>query len=172
MTTDCPPSVPIQPSQYNSACPYPAMNYDYVNALPPTRYTSSMGYDHPPHLATVSVFLRSSPPFVDGCFVKGPCRTREPESTSTRRSPYSRYCSRYSDCPWSTSSRTVYSCTSCTCSPSFSLYEHTAFLTAHLTAGGSQRLPPQSPSSSLQHSRAISRKCQHCTFWDVSWRRP
>jgi hypothetical protein len=39
-----------------SAGPYPAMNY--VNPLPPTRYTSSAGYDNPSHLATVSVHLR------------------------------------------------------------------------------------------------------------------
>ena len=40
-----------------SAGPYPAMNY--VNPLPPTRYTSSVGYDNPSHLATVSIHLRS-----------------------------------------------------------------------------------------------------------------
>jgi hypothetical protein len=40
-----------------SAGPYPAMNYS--NPLPPTRYTSSMGYDIPSHLATVSVRLQS-----------------------------------------------------------------------------------------------------------------
>ncbi|KAH9992926.1 hypothetical protein BJV77DRAFT_1067499 [Russula vinacea] len=31
--------------------PYPVM--EYVNALPPTRYTGNMGYDDPPHPATV-----------------------------------------------------------------------------------------------------------------------
>ncbi|KAF8481725.1 hypothetical protein DFH94DRAFT_844119 [Russula ochroleuca] len=69
MTTDNPSSVPVQPSHYNStgqstqpfgdldhlpgidsAGPYSAMNY--VNILPPTRYTSSMGYNNPSHLAT------------------------------------------------------------------------------------------------------------------------
>ncbi|KAH9996062.1 hypothetical protein BJV77DRAFT_191168 [Russula vinacea] len=71
MTIDNPSSVPVQPSPYNStgtqsaqplggidhlvpgigsAGPYPVM--DYSNPLPPTRYTSSMGYDNPSHLAT------------------------------------------------------------------------------------------------------------------------
>ena len=40
----------------SSAGPYPAMNYS--NSLPPTRYTSSIGYDNPSHLATVSVRLQ------------------------------------------------------------------------------------------------------------------
>ena len=40
-----------------SAGPYPVI--DYSNPLPPTRYTSSMGYDNPSHLATVSVRLQS-----------------------------------------------------------------------------------------------------------------
>ena len=45
-------------SGINSAGPYPSMNY--VNAPPPARYISSMGYDDPPHPDTVSVHLRSS----------------------------------------------------------------------------------------------------------------
>lgn len=44
----------------NSADPYgPHSAMNYVNALPPTGYTGNMGYDDPPHLATVSVPLRS-----------------------------------------------------------------------------------------------------------------
>ncbi|KAH9989799.1 hypothetical protein BJV77DRAFT_670965 [Russula vinacea] len=38
------------PPGIDSAGPYPAMNH--VNALPPTTYTSSMGYDYPSHLVT------------------------------------------------------------------------------------------------------------------------
>ena len=45
------------PAGIDSAGPYPAMNY--VNPLPPTRYTSSVGYDNPSHMATVSIHLRS-----------------------------------------------------------------------------------------------------------------
>ena len=41
------------PPGIDSAGPYPAMNH--VNALPPTTYTSSMGYDYPSHLVTVRV---------------------------------------------------------------------------------------------------------------------
>jgi hypothetical protein len=55
------------------ACPYPAMNY--VDTLPPTRYTNGMGYDDPPHLATVSVecsFTVFMPHFLTVVSPKGP----------------------------------------------------------------------------------------------------
>ena len=55
----------------DSAGPYPTMNY--VNALPPTRYSTSTGYDDdPPHLAIVSVCLQPScrVPFVDSGFCR------------------------------------------------------------------------------------------------------
>jgi hypothetical protein len=62
--------------------PYPAMNY--VSALPPTRYTSRVGYDHSSHLATVRVRLQSHhAPFADGAFAEGPCDF--PWSTPARR---------------------------------------------------------------------------------------
>ena len=64
----------------NPAGPYPALNY--VSALPPTRYTSRMGYDDPPHLVIVSIRLQSLYPFVDGGFAEGLCRTRERKSAS------------------------------------------------------------------------------------------
>jgi hypothetical protein len=119
----------------DSAGPYSAMNY--VNILPPTRYTSSMGYNNPSHLATVSVRLQSHASFVDGGFIEGPW-----------------------DCPWSTP-RAVCSCNSCTCSPvpappsDLSSRAHAAFLTTPLTVGGAQRPPSQSRSSSSECSRAV-----------------
>ena len=65
----------------DSASPYPAMNY--VNDFPPTIYIDNMGYDDQPHLASVSVHLRYSCPFVDGGFTEGHCpTTREPRPTS------------------------------------------------------------------------------------------
>ena len=48
------------PPGINPAGPYPALNY--ANALPPTRYTSRMGYDDPPHLVIVSVHLQFKNP--------------------------------------------------------------------------------------------------------------
>jgi hypothetical protein len=110
----------------DSAGSYPTMNY--VSALPPTRYTSSMGYDFPPHLATVRVRLPSRVLFVDRGLVGGSC-----------------------NCPWSTPARALCSYNSCTCSPaprSLSSRAHATFLTAPLTVGGAQRPPPQSRYSS------------------------
>ena len=59
------------------AGPYPAMNY--VNTLPPTRYTNSMGHDNTHHLATVRVRLQFScpPPFLTVALLKGPAEQRE-----------------------------------------------------------------------------------------------
>lgn len=45
----------------NPTGPYPPLSY--VNALPPTRYTSRMGYDDPPHPVIVSVRFQSLYPF-------------------------------------------------------------------------------------------------------------
>ena len=140
------------PQGIDSAGPYPAMNH--VNALPPTTYTSSIGYDYPSHLATVRVRLLSHVLFVDGGFVEGSC-----------------------GCPWSwvwpTPARALCSYDSCTCSPAprrLSSRAHAIFLTVPLTVGGAQRPLPQSCYSS-QYSRAVSRECQRCTFWNVSCRR-
>lgn len=42
----------------DSAGPYPTnATMDHVNALPPTRYGTSTGYNDPPDLVTVSVCL-------------------------------------------------------------------------------------------------------------------
>ena len=141
------------PPGIDSAGPHPAMNY--VNALPPTRYNSSMGYDYPSHLATVRVRLLSHVLSVDGGFVEGSCGY-----------PWSWV--------WPTPARALCSYDSRTCFPAsrpLSLRAHATFLTAPLTVGGAQRPPPQSRYSS-QYSRAVSRKCQRCTFWNVSCRRP
>jgi len=69
----------------DSAGPYPAVNH--ADALPPTRYTSTMGNEDPPHVAIVSVhFISLHAPFANGgcgC-AKGRWTTsREPKSTST-----------------------------------------------------------------------------------------
>ena len=59
------------------AGPYPAVNH--VDALPPTRYTSTMGNEDPPHVAIVSVhFIGLRAPFTDGGCAEG-----ERMSTST-----------------------------------------------------------------------------------------
>jgi hypothetical protein len=69
------------------AGPYPAVPVNHADALPPTRYTSIMGNEDPPHAAiTVSIHFISlhAPPFADGGCAKGPWTTsREPRSTST-----------------------------------------------------------------------------------------
>ena len=66
-----------------TAGPYPAVNR--AGALPPTRYTSTMGDDDPPHVAIVSVyFIGLYVHVADGGFTEGPWTTsRGPKSTST-----------------------------------------------------------------------------------------
>ena len=68
-----------------SVGPYPAVNH--ADALPPTRYTSTMGKEDPglPHVAIVSLhFISLHPPFADGGCAQGPWTTsRERKSTST-----------------------------------------------------------------------------------------
>jgi hypothetical protein len=67
----------------DSAGPYPAVNHAY--ALPPTRYTSTVGNGDPLHVAIVSVrFISPRAPFSDGGCAEGPWTTsRGPKSTST-----------------------------------------------------------------------------------------
>ena len=69
----------------DTAGAYAAVNH--ADALPPTRYTSAMGNEDPPHVATVSVHfisLHALRVFADGGFSEGPRTTsREPKSTST-----------------------------------------------------------------------------------------
>ena len=71
------PGIQVDPA---SDGPYPAVNH--ADALPPTRYTSAMGNEDPPHVVIVSVHFISlhvsSRSADDGC-AKGPW------STSTRR---------------------------------------------------------------------------------------
>ena len=74
----------------DSAGPYPAGPYLAVNhadALPPTRYTDTMRYEDPHHVAIVNVHfisLHALRVFADGGFSEGPWTTsREPKSTST-----------------------------------------------------------------------------------------
>ena len=65
----------------DSAGPYPAEYH--ADALPPTRYTGTMGNEGPPRVAVVSVhFISLYVPFADGGCVEGPWTTsREPKST-------------------------------------------------------------------------------------------
>ena len=138
----------------DSAGPYPTMNY--VNALPPTRYSTSTGYDDdPPHLAIVSVCLQPScrVPFVDSGFCRRALQIYKSTEVNVNLTVTAR--------PWSTSTRAPCSYNSCMCSPiphSHSSRTHTAFLTASLTAGGAQRPSPESRSFSSQYSRAVSRQ--------------
>jgi hypothetical protein len=62
----------------DSAGPYPAVNH--ADALPPTRYTNTMGNENPPQ-AIVSVHFISLHAFADGDCAEGPWT----KSTSTRR---------------------------------------------------------------------------------------
>ena len=58
----------------DSAGPYPAVNH--ADALPPTRYTSTMGNEDPPHVAMVSVhFISLHAPFADDGCPEGPWST-------------------------------------------------------------------------------------------------
>ena len=67
----------------DSAGPYPTVNH--VDALPPTRYTGTMGNEDPPHVAVVSVHLISLyVPFADGVCAEGLWTTSMgPKSTPT-----------------------------------------------------------------------------------------
>ena len=67
----------------DSARPYPAVSH--ADALPPTRYASTMGNEGPPHVAVVSVhFISLHVPFADGGCAVGPWTiSRERNSTST-----------------------------------------------------------------------------------------
>ena len=230
MTTDNPPSAPVQPSQYNSmqssqviatdpchclncslffipmqalggqtsrgldhelwsnghlapsidsAVPHPAMHY--VNAIPPTTttYLSNMGYDDPPRLATVRVYLRS---FMSHLLTiespKGPIEQQW--NQGQRQSggyPTPRITQRitpgpplFEQHPPVIPVRILF----LRPLPShrfLSLLAHTAVLTALLATGGVQQLPQQSCSSSSQYSRAVSSKSQHCALWNDGWRR-
>jgi hypothetical protein len=54
-----------------SSGPYPAVNH--ANALPPTRYTSTMGDEDPSHVTIVSVhFIGLHDPFADCGCAEGP----------------------------------------------------------------------------------------------------
>jgi hypothetical protein len=58
----------------DSAGPYPAVNH--TDALPPTRYTSTMRNEDPPHVAVVSIhFISPHAPFADGGCAEGPRTT-------------------------------------------------------------------------------------------------
>ena len=67
----------------DSAGPYPAVNH--ADALPPTRYTNTMGNNDPAHVAIVSIhFISLHAPFADGGRAEGPWTTsRERGSRST-----------------------------------------------------------------------------------------
>ena len=69
----------------DSPGPYPAVNH--ADALPPTRYPSTMGNEDPcsPHVAIVSIhFISLHAPFADGGGAEGSWTTsRKPKSTST-----------------------------------------------------------------------------------------
>jgi hypothetical protein len=67
----------------DSAGTYPAVNN--ADALPPTRYTNTMGNEGPPQVVIVSIhFISLHAPFADGGCAEGPWTTwREPRSSST-----------------------------------------------------------------------------------------
>ena len=69
----------------DSARPYTAATVNHADALPPTRYTSTMGNEDSPHVAIVSVhFISLHAPFADGGGAEGPWTTsRGPKSTSS-----------------------------------------------------------------------------------------
>ena len=69
-------------SGIDSASPYPAVNH--ADALPPARYTSTMGNEGPPHVTIASLhFIGLYVPFTDDGCAKGPRTTsRERKSTS------------------------------------------------------------------------------------------
>src|ERR1700679_48077 len=53
----------------DSAGPYPAVNHAY--ALPPTKYTSTMGNGDPPHVAMVFISSVLMPPLLTVAVLKG-----------------------------------------------------------------------------------------------------
>ena len=67
----------------DSAGPHPDVNH--ADALPPIRYTGTMGNEDRPHVAIVSLhFISLHIPFADGACAEGFWTTsRGPESTST-----------------------------------------------------------------------------------------